>query len=208
MEGIFSINNPVWRCIDKLLGIFFLHILWLICSIPIITIGASTTAVYYVTLKMVHNQEGYIARSFFKAFKDNFKSATVIWLILLAVGGFIGVDLAVYMRSSSLSLVEMALLVMFFAAMVLFLLTGIYVFPLTARFENTVKATLFNAVIMAVKHLPLSILMFSGDAALLTVGFLFFPPVLMLGFPLLAYYNSWFLIKIFDRYGTEIRQGS
>lgn len=206
MGGIFSIDNPIWRLIDKLLRIFYLHILWLICSIPIITIGASTTAVYSVTLKMVRNEEGYIARSFFKAFKENLKSATAIWLILLAAGGFLGVDLAVYLRSPSLSLGKMALMVMFFTAMVLFLLMGIYVFPLAAQFENTVLRTLLNAVILAVKHLPFSILMLSGDVVLLTVGFLFFPPVLILGLPLLSYYNSWFLVRIFDRYRIETKQ--
>jgi uncharacterized membrane protein YesL len=64
----------------------YLNLLWLVCSLPIVTIGASTTALYYVTLKIAENEEGDITQQFFRSFKANFKQATVLWLILLAVG--------------------------------------------------------------------------------------------------------------------------
>ena len=85
-SGFFNYDNPVWRFIGKFGDLIILNILWLVCSIPVITIGASTTAVYYVTLKLARDDDGYTIRSFFKSFKENFKQSTVIWLILLAVG--------------------------------------------------------------------------------------------------------------------------
>ena len=87
------IDNPIMRGMGRLADFIILNLLWVVCSIPIITIGASTTALYTVMLKLVKNEEGYIAKGFLKAFKENFKQATVIWLILLVAGLLIGFDL-------------------------------------------------------------------------------------------------------------------
>ena len=85
LQGIFNYDNPVWRFIGKLGDLMILNILWVICSIPIFTMGASTTAVYYVTMKLVRGDDGYTLRNYFKSFKENFKQATVIWLLMLQV---------------------------------------------------------------------------------------------------------------------------
>ena len=154
MGGLFSIENPVWRFINKLLHVLLLNVLWIVCSLPLFTIGASTTAVYYVTLKMVRDEEGYTTKSFFDAFKTNFRQATVIWLILAAAGALIGADLAVYMRSTSISALGMVLMAAFFAVAVIYLFINIYAFALLARFDNTILKTLKNAFIMSIRHLP------------------------------------------------------
>ena len=93
LSGIFNYDNPIWRFIGKFCDIMILNVLWLICCIPVVTVGAATTAVYYVTLKLVRDEEGPTIRSFFKSFKENFKQATVLWLIMLAVGALLGFDL-------------------------------------------------------------------------------------------------------------------
>ena len=92
-SNLFNYDNPVWRFIGKFWDVLVVNLLWIICSIPIVTIGASTTAMYYVTLRLVRDEDGYTIRSFFKSFKDNFKQATAIWLIFLAVGLILGFDL-------------------------------------------------------------------------------------------------------------------
>ena len=200
MGGLFSIENPVWRFINKLLHVLLLNVLWIVCSLPLFTIGASTTAVYYVTLKMVRDEEGYTTKSFFDAFKTNFRQATVIWLILAAAGALIGADLAVYMRSTSISALGMVLMAAFFAVAVIYLFINIYAFALLARFDNTILKTLKNAFIMSIRHLPSSISMIASNIILTAIGFLAFPPLLLLGMPLMAFINSWFLVRIFDRY--------
>ena len=78
--------------------LILLNILWLLCSVPFITIGASTTALYSVTLKMAANEEGYIIRGFWDAFKKSFKQSTLVWLILLAVGAVLGMDIVIISR--------------------------------------------------------------------------------------------------------------
>lgn len=162
--------------------------------------GAATTAVYSVTLKMARNQEGYTTRSFFKAFRENFRQSTVIWLILLVMGAIIGADLMVYLRSSSVSPLGMLLMTAFFAAAVLFIFESVYVFALQAYFDNSVKRTMGNALIMAVRHLPSSIAMTAAGVLLTALGVLVFPPVFLGGQALLAWINSFLLVRIFDRY--------
>ena len=85
MGGLFDLDSPVMRFLSKMADLIILNLLAFVCCLPIFTIGASMTALHYVLLKIVRNEEGYVVRGFFKAFKSNFKQATVIWLILLAV---------------------------------------------------------------------------------------------------------------------------
>lgn len=157
LSGIFNYDNPVWRFIGKFCDIMILNVLWIICSIPIVTIGASTTAVYYVTLKLVRDEEGPTIRSFFKSFKENFRQATVIWLIMLLLGCLLGFDLyffiAIQKTPSALRTVMMA---MFGGFSFVYLFVMMFVFPVQARFYNPVKRTLFNAFLFlcAIARIP------------------------------------------------------
>ncbi|MEG0370087.1 MAG: YesL family protein [Hungatella sp.] len=200
MGGLFSIDSPVWRLIDKILHLLWINILWLVCSIPIVTIGASTTAVYSVTLKMVRNQEGYITQSFWKAFKENFKQSTIIWLVMMILGIILGADFLLYIRSGATDLWHMILMVVFFGGVVVFLMIHNYVYAVLAKFDNSTWRTVLNAFIMSVRHLPSSVLMICIAFGILALGFMVFPPILFLGFGLIAYVNSCFFVKIFDRY--------
>ena len=64
-SNLFNYDNPVWRFIGKFWDVLVVNLLWIICSIPIVTIGASTTAMYYVTLRLDRDEDGYTIRSFF-----------------------------------------------------------------------------------------------------------------------------------------------
>ena len=92
MNSLLNPDNPVMQFITKIVNAVYLNILWFFCSLPVFTIGASTTALYYVTLKMVKNEEGNITKAFFHSFRENFKQGTVIWLILLGFGILFGID--------------------------------------------------------------------------------------------------------------------
>ena len=157
------IDNPIMRGMGRLADFIILNLLWIICSIPIITIGASTTALYTVMLKLVKNEEGYIAKGFLKAFKENFKQSTIIWLIFLLIGIIFVVDY------SSLKLmpdkVAGALQILFLLMGALLVAVSVYAFALQARFVNTVKNTLKNAVILVFAKLPFTVLII-----ILTIG--------------------------------------
>ena len=123
-------DNCVMRALGKIGDKICLNVMWLICCIPIITIGASTTALYTVMLRMVKNEEGYIFRGFLKAFKSNFKQSTLIWLILLLLGIVWTVDFRV--SGFMPGMAGIILSALFLALGFILLSVMSYIFPLSA----------------------------------------------------------------------------
>ena len=77
----FSVDSPVYKFLSKFLDVVKLNFFWILFSIPVITVGASTVAAMSVGLKMVDDEEGYIGKNFLKAFKENWKQGTILWII-------------------------------------------------------------------------------------------------------------------------------
>ncbi len=205
LSGIFNYDNPVWRFIGKFCDVMILNVLWVLCSIPVVTIGASTTAVYYVTLKLVRDEEGPTIRSFFKSFKENFRQATIIWLIMLAAGCLLGFDLYFFLAiQRTESVLRTVMLAVFGGFLMIYLLVLMLVFPLQARFYNPVKRTLFNAFFMSVRHIGHTVGMILMDALLVMAAVFVLPMLqallLLFGFPLFAFLNSYVIVGIFDKY--------
>ena len=157
------IDNPIMRGMGRLADFIILDLLWVVCSIPIITIGASTTALYTVMLKLVKNEEGYIAKGFLKAFKENFKQSTIMWIIFLLISIVFVVDFASIKLMSDKIGGILQILFLFMGALLAAWM--VYAFALQARFVNTVKNTLKNAMILVFAKLPFTVLI-----VLLTVG--------------------------------------
>lgn len=195
-------DNVIVRALNKICDMVCLNVLWLICCIPIITIGASTTALYTIMLKMVKNEEGYIFRGFFKAFKSNFKQSTIIWIILFLLGIVCWIDYrvaGVISGTAGFVLRSIFLLVGFVLLSVI-----IYVFPLTARYENTIRATIRNALILTVGKLPYTVLMIAVTAGAViaslwnTATLMFAIPLwFLIGGSLIAWINSYILRRVF-----------
>ncbi len=201
MSGFFNYDNPVWRFIGKFWDVLIVNLLFMICSIPIVTIGASTTAMYYVTLRLVRDEDGYTIRSFFKSFKENFKQATIIWLIFLAVIMVLGFDLYfIIMVMTTASKLRTAMIVIFLAMIFVWLAMFTYVFALQARFYNPVKKTIFNAFFMSIRHLFYTIGILVVDVLLIFVTLNMVPQLMIFGVALGAYANSYFLHRVFMNY--------
>ena len=197
MGSLFNLDNPIWRFMGKLVDVFILTILWAICCIPIVTIGPASTAVYYVTLKLVRDEESYTVRSFFKSFKENFKQGTAIGLIMTFLLVFFIYDIyAYFMMGTQISYI---LGIVFLGIFLLYLIALVYVYPLQAKFYNKVRYTLRNALFIGVKHVFRSILMIIIAVAVI-VACLFFPPLVLLSYGLIAFLQSYFLVGIFDKY--------
>lgn len=202
MGNFFSFDNAFFRAFDKIINVFCLSLLWMFFSIPIFTIGASTTALYYAVNKVLSHGRSYVFKEFWGAFKSNFKQATQIWLILLAVAGLMGLD-AYIMRQYFDAGNSLGKLYIFFLIMIGFeLIWAFYIFPSIARFENTNKAIMKNAALMAIGHLPKTLLM-AVILILFILLYLIFP--FMLIFIPAAFIWIWNIIleKIFRRYMTE-----
>ena len=205
MREFFNMDNSFFRALGRLADIMILNVTFIICCIPIVTIGASLTGMYYVALKMAENEESYIIRGFLKSFKQNFKQATLIWLMVLGLGIVLVMDFQI-LRASEGPLVNF-LYVAIIAISFFYLMIVTYIFPVLSRFFNTIRGTLKNSLLMAVAHLPYTILMLAVTIApvLLTFyneytlwyGILIW---LMAGFAAIAFANSYFLKKIFKKY--------
>ena len=208
MDRIFNMDNKFFVFMGRVADLMILNILCIICCIPIVTIGASVTAMYYVTLKMARNEESYIARSFFKSFKENFKQATVIWLVALVAGLLLGFDFYIMGQMST----TFAKVVRYGLAIIalVYAMVMLYVFPVLSKFYNTIRATVRNALLMSIRHLPQTIAMLAITiipviltltiAEVMVYGSLVW---ILVGFALIAFINSQFLVRIFDRYIPE-----
>lgn len=193
----------------KVADLCLLNLVCLACCIPIVTAGAAITALYYVTLKMVRNEESYIFRSFFKSFKQNFRQATIIHLIMVAAAVLLYLDTnIVKVMGEPMSQIMSVIFAVFTLVYAMILL---YLYPILAKFYNSVKNTFTNAILMAIRHLPYTIIMLIICALPLLI---FFVPslqmqmtlillLLLFGMAVIAYLNSFFLVKIFDKYIPE-----
>ena len=195
-------DNVVVRALSKLGDMICLNVMWLVCCIPVVTIGASTTALYTVMLKLVKNEEGYVFRGFLKAFKTNFKQSTIIWLIVLALGIVWTVDFRMAGLMPGMAGIVMSAI--FLALGFILLSVLLYIFPLTARYENGIKATFKNALILTVARLPYTLAMDAIVVAAVvvslwsTVTIVFALPIwLIIGGALIAGANSYILRKVF-----------
>lgn len=199
----FNYDSPIMQFLSRVTDIIILNILFIVCSLPVITIGASATALYSVTLKMVKNEESYIFSSFFKAFKNNFKHSTVSWLILLGTGIIVWVDYRILgVSDGSLSRIFSAVLI---PVCVFLVLIALYIFPFIARFENTIRNSWKNAFLISIAQLPYTILLllilalavaFTLFVNFQITGFVWF----VMGFSGLAYLNSFLLRRAFRRF--------
>ncbi|MCD7716682.1 MAG: YesL family protein [Lachnospiraceae bacterium] len=144
----FSTEGGLYQFMSRLFQIVKLNLLWLLCSIPIVTMGAASIAVYTITLKMVDEREGYIARPFFKAFRENLKQGVILEVITVVC------FYAVYMDFQLFNAVEgnpiVFLMIGILSAIVCFLAL-IYAYPLAARYENKISRILRNSFDIAVR---------------------------------------------------------
>lgn len=201
MKNFFSLDNVFFAIMDKVSNILWLNFLFLICCIPVFTIGVSTTAMFYVTLKMVRDEECYITKSFFRSFRQNFKQATGIWLLIMLIGGVFAADFLI-LRNMNMPAGKALAVIVMALAMILFF-TMIYVFPVLAKFDNSIKNTIKNAFLMSIRHFPWTILLVLCillPFVLMYIITWMIPVMFLLGGAGIAYGTSYIYRRIFDQY--------
>lgn len=196
-----DIDSPLMQGLNKLGDLLWLNLLTLFCCIPIITAGASLTAMHHVALKIARNEEGYITRDFFKSFKRNFRQGTIIWLILLLILLVLAGDFFIinYSGIPFHSVVKSALM----AIALLIMFTAMFVFPVLARFENTVFRTIKNALMIGIVQFPKTILMmilFAVPVAL----FIFVPQIIPIVFLFGLSLPAWASAKLYSKFFKKL----
>ena len=156
MKKLFDPDSPIMRFLTQAAELAWLNILWVVCSLPVVTFGASTAALCSAVRNMIRDRGRWNAAAFFRAFRDNFKKSTLLWLILLAALALLGADVYILRALFPEQLFWLVLPGVCFA---LWLMVCIWVFPLTAIFENSLGNTLKNAVLFSVGYLPRTIIM-------------------------------------------------
>lgn len=150
-----GLDSRFYRILTRIGELMITSLLFVLCCLPIFTIGASATALFTVCLKIVQNKTGYIAKDFFHAFKSNFKQASIIWSIVLALGVLFYVDLQISNVIDGTA--GIVLRAIFWAFLFIWADFALYVFAVLARFDNTIKATMKNAFWLALGKLPFTI---------------------------------------------------
>lgn len=202
MRRFFDLDSPLMRTLARFTDLMVLNILTIICSLPIITMGAAITALYGAVGRL-QREEGHLFSNYFSCFKENFRQATCIWLILLPIGAIIIFALLYYSNGNVKYPLIPALIVIL--GFVVWAMTLSWVFPLQSRFYNTVMGTLRNALICSVAFLWRSVLMTVLNLLpfILFLSHLGFFLALGVGFVLvyfsgIAYINLKLLKKSFD----------
>lgn len=198
---MFSMEGPLWRALNLIADVVILHFLWLLYSLPVVTAGASTTALYFAMMKRIRTNEGQVTTNFRQSFRQNFRQATILWLIVAAVAAVLWLDLnfcttwggtmgKIMLAGCSLLLVPCWMVLL-------------YLFPVLAKFTGSLYDTFKNALLMSIRHLPMTLLLtFLWATAWLMLAI--FPPftglMLISGAGLMAWVTSHIYIQVFRAY--------
>jgi len=197
--NLFGYDSKIMSALNKVMDALLLGVLWFACSIPILTIGASSTAFYYAYHKSVRQKRGYAWQEFFYAFKSNFKQSTKMWLLIMGLTLFAIADLSflsVYMEVIPGAKILMGILFVFLAFVTMW---GLCVFPYQARFEDEAKAVLKNtAIIMAANYQWALAILIVFVMALL--GIIFFPLSGLFVPPVYMWFANRILEHVFKKY--------
>lgn len=203
MYNFLTPDNPVMNFITRVVYSVWLNILWFVCCIPIVTVGASTTALFYVTLKMVKNEEGNITRQFFRAFRENFKQSTIVWLIMLVLGLALALDGYVLYHLRFSNAFWTVITAIYLVALAAYAIVTMYIYPLMARFENSIRMMFINSIMIGMRFLLCTVLMAVVYFAMAVIIINIFTPMIIFGEGLCAFICSYLLSNILDLCGPK-----
>lgn len=202
---IFDLDNVIMRFFSRVFDIVVLNFIFIICCIPVFTIGASLTALYSVTLKMVKNEESNIIKGFLKAFKKDFKQGTVIGIIATIITLLVILDLKILsvMGNDKLKVLQVLCYIVAIWGYIIFL----YAFPILAKFKNTTKEIFKNSIMISIANFKSTILLILLNIPFILMLFhsgvsiiLLFTILIICGFSSLALVQSFIFYKVFHEY--------
>lgn len=196
MKGLFSIDGPLYKFCVLIYETFMLNLLWLLGSLPLLTIGVSTSALYYVYGKKVRGDSYSIYRDFVKGYKESFKQAFPIGAVITVVL-FLSIFNLYKLNNMGSGYSSLKILQLFIILQILII--SVFLFPLIARFNLGLYELIKNSVILAYKHIIVSIC-----SAVMLIAFSIFT-MYKLSFALFimgiyAYISSYFIEKVFNKY--------
>jgi len=206
MASFFSPKSMGTKILTGLTNLIIVNLVFIITCIPLITIGASITALYRITVSIVAGDNPAVLREYFKSFKDNFVKSTLFFLLYLALGAFFGFEIYMVrtMMAENMQWVQYPAYFFIFAVFA----SACYAFPLIAWFEESFKQVLKNSLLIALTNLPFTIMQAVIAAVfILLVDYNYAIPlsfVCFMGIASIAWFYSLFLKRIFAKFGADI----
>lgn len=207
MYTLFNPENKFWIFMGKITDVACMSFLWLITSLPIITIGASTAAFYSFTMEAVQDLEGGVCSSYFRAFRKNFKKATIMWIaqailtVVLVLNLFAAWNFYLTKGIAALGILSLAV-----CGFMLLIGTEMYLYPVAVCYDFPVKKVIADSFVMAIRnpHVTIScavLFLLSGVGIYYISGLFFF----WIG--LAIFFSSYFILGVFLKYaGVKIEK--
>lgn len=199
--AVFAADGKLAGFLNRIGYLIVLNLLTIVCCIPIFTAGAAMTALYSVTLRLVRKEDEKIVVGYFRAFRDNFRQATLIWIPGGALAIFMLFD--VYLLRSVAGIFGQIYRIFLFMLVLFLAMVLLHAFAVLARFDNTIKNTVKNALLFCVGHIGTAILMLGAmliPVILLTVSYRFLSVDILLGISGPAYLTGIYFTSLFKRY--------
>lgn len=171
MKDLFGVNSPLMKGLGEATDMFILNIIALVCSIPIVTIGASSAGLY-TAMNGLRKDEGTPVRNFFRGFRANFKQATILWLILLASALIQWYAISFYAANDLPGGGILLILQLFVFAV--WAVVNSWAGLLQVKFENTLPNILRNSLLLGISFILRTLVMIVLDL-IPVVLFLYFP---------------------------------
>lgn len=193
-------TSPLMTFLNKVADFILLGLFTVLFCIPVVTIGAAFTAMFYVSFRLHRGVGGGIVKPFISSFKSNFKQATILWVITLVALGVIAIDVYFYLSlAASAALFGMFLFAAFLITSIIVIIETLYVYPYVAKFKCTNMQAIRSSSFLGLKHLPITILLVVVDA-LLVAGCIFVPILFLLLPGAIAFIHGLLIHNIFLKY--------
>lgn len=210
MGNLFRPDSPLMRFMMLVTNLICLNVLWLISCIPVITAGAATTAMCSVLIGYIEGKDDAVLKPFFRAFRENFRIATPLWLVNFLIGAVMAAEI-LYLSVNSVLWLQIVFAVLLFV----YAAATAYLYPILARYQTPRRSALFNCFALSLRHLfsSLCVVVLNALPIVLLVGFtgIFWKTIivwLLIGFSLIAYLDMRILLPIFKRYDPVSEENS
>lgn len=199
MISLFDPENSFWSFLTRIYNLAFAGLLWFVTSLPLITIGASTTALYSYAFAVTESRDGYVMKTFFSSFRKNFVKATVVWMGMLTVFAFLLFD--GYLASTGTTTGSKVMVFLILAVLIIASMLGVHMFPFLSKYDLPYRQMLQKVLLIGVGALPISITLVVLHTMFFLLVYLF-PPAVLFAQGFVAALISLFLKSVYSRLET------
>lgn len=169
MDKFFNSDNGVMRALSKLFDMGVLTLIYLVFCIPVVTIGAATTSLYYVSAKVLRHNRSYVWTEFWRSFKMNFMQSTIVWLIVAVLSVLLVFNMQIVGVTDAASSKGGYLAGVYFAMLFVILCISCYVFPFISRFSVKLTQIFRLSLYCAFRHFLHTLLMIATLVAMIVL---------------------------------------